>query len=276
MKKDLKMASFRLTQFEELLSAVKKFNIADFSQKTEKARFEEGEGLDRKPDLSDVFETDSKELFIIQRNGAIRKAVIHIVDISGYRLEWGHPKFHVYCCQKIEEMRQNKRRHRLKASSRADGRFYLIKKSQKGYEPLDICGHCLNLYNKEFKTSHTKKSFPLKSYLERKMRGKTKTAFQDFSLDHGAIPSRYAKSWQKISNYVRQQAKYICSSCFGDFSANKCRRFLHTHHADGDKRNNLPENLKALCIKCHSEEHNHGHIKSLPEYKEYLESGCPK
>lgn len=31
------------------------------------------------------------------------------------------------------------------------------------------------------------------------------------------------------------------------------------------------ENLRVLCIRCHSEQPNHGHMRSLPQYKAFLE-----
>ena len=104
--------SIHLTQFEELISSIKKYGVFDFSKKTDIQReieqFTEGKGLDS--DLSDVFHTNKEELFTVLKDGSIRKTVIHIVDISSWRENWGYPRFHIYNCEKIKEMKQKKKR----------------------------------------------------------------------------------------------------------------------------------------------------------------------
>ena len=259
--------NIQLTQFEKLKEAIQKYGVLDFSKqieiKEEIKRFEEGEGLDI--DLSDVFSTDNKELFTILKDGSIRKTIIHIVDISSRRDNWGYPKFHIYFCGTIEEMQNKGRKHRYRVSGRKDGQFYLIKKYKEGYETLDICSHCLKLYNNQFTSDKRKQNFSVKEYIEQPT---IHSEFSDIELDLCSVPNSYVKEWPKISKYMKKRSEYICSSCGRDFS--KFKSFLHTHHIDANKRNNTRENLKVLCIECHSKEYNHGHIKQTPRYKEYL------
>ena len=263
----------KITQFDDLLIAVKKFGVSRFlDTKIVKERKQfKNEGLDI--DLSDVFSTNKGELFIILKNGSIRKAIIHIVDISSYKKERNHkyPKFHIYSCKTIEEMKSKNKKHRYKASSRQDGLFYLIKKEKKWYEALEICQNCLTLYNSHFKVQKTKKNFPLQGYIKKPIRH---SWFADISIDHCTVPNSYTKSWQAISQIIKKQYNYLCSTCSRDFSTPECKKFLHTHHINADKRDNNRENLKVLCIECHSKEHNHSHIKQSREYKEYLKSHC--
>ena len=91
------------------------------------------------------------------------------------------------------------------------------------------------------------------------------------------IPRLYTKDWNKISKKRKEQVGYKCEACGVNFSLKKdCQKFLHTHHIDADKSNNIRENLKVLCIECHSKEHNHSHIKHNKQYKEWLKSPCFK
>ncbi len=65
----------------------------------------------------------------------------------------------------------------------------------------------------------------------------------------------YHPSWRQISLSVRKRAKWRCELCD---AANKSlnwrtgkRVVLTVHHIDGDKKNNSPLNLIALCQRCH-------------------------
>ena len=251
----------------KLKEAIQKYGVLNFSKqieiKEEIKRFEEGEGLDI--DLSDVFSTDNEELFTILKDGSIRKTIIHIVDISHWWREDSVPKFHIYSCSTIKDMEDQGRKHRYRVSGRKDGQFYLIKKYKEGYETLDICFNCLKLYNNQFTSDKTKQNFSVKKYIEQPI---THSEFSNIELDLCSVPNSYVKEWPNISKYMKKRSEYICSSCGRDFS--KFKSFLDTHHINADKRNNTKDNLKVLCIECHSEEYNHGHITQTLRYKKYL------
>ena len=259
--------SIQLNQFKELLSAVKKFEVINFDE----IEFEKGEGLDI--DLSDIFSTNKKELFVILKNGSIKKAIIHIVDISSYRENWGYPKFHIYECEKIKEMQTKGKKHRYKASRGKNNKFYLIKKDKQWNETLEICSYCLNQYNNQYNSNKTKQSFPLNSWIQNQM---SNSKLPKVELDICTVPNHYTENWPKISKKRKQQEQYICQICSKDFSDKECKKFLHVHHVDTDKRNNTSENLKVLCIECHCKEHNHEHMKQNFMYKEWLRSKCFK
>lgn len=256
--------------FNDLLLAVKKFNGITLSE-TKEIKKLETEGLDT--DISDVFSTDKEHLFVILKNGFIKKAVIHIVDISSWRAEWGYPRFHIYSCEKIKEMQQMKKHHRYRASSRKDGKFYIIKESEKGDKALSICSFCLQKYNAQYDCKETKQTFPLKNYIEHPI---NHSRFSNIPLDDCTIPNTYVPDWPTISKKIKERAKYICSLCDKDFSHPECQLFLDTHHVNSNKKDNTPENLQVLCIQCHSEQHNHSHIKTTDRYRKYLKSPCHK
>ena len=259
--------SIQLNQFKELLSAVKKFEVINFDE----TKFEKGEGLDI--DLSDIFSTNKGELFVILKNGSIRKAIIHIVDISSWLEKWGSPRFHIYECKKIKEMQTQGKNHRYKASRGKNNKFYLIKKDKQWYETLKICYHCLNQYNDQHNSNETKQSFPLNEWIENPM---SASQLPKVELDICTVPNRYTENWPKISRKLKEQEQYFCQECGKDFSDKECKKFLHVHHMDADKRNNTRENLKVLCIECHCKEHNHKHMKQSSMYKEWLRSKCFK
>ena len=254
----------RLTQFEELWKSVNKYNIHKITN-TEIKEFEKGQGIDITP--NDIFHTTDGELFTILTDGSIRKTMIHIVDISFYKKDWGEPRFHIYQCEKIEEMIERGRRHRYRASSRMDGKLHLIKGKEEWNSFLEICSHCLKLYNERFKQEKTKKSFIIADYINKPIQH---SGFQEIKWDICTIPNTYAGNWSKISKKRKEMCNYVCEKCHEDLSRKNLKRFLHTHHIDANKQNNTLGNLKVLCIKCHAEEYNHGHIKNTIQYEEYL------
>lgn len=195
-----------------------------------------------------------------------------LISLAGERIG-GYPRFHTYYCKKIEEMHNQGRKHRYKASGKKDGKFFLIKEKEEWYEALNICSYCLTLYNQQFKSDKTKKNFPYEEWITSSV---CDPNLPKVELDFCTIPNCYTDSWSQISNKRKEQEKYKCQNCYKNFEEKICRKFLQTHHIDANKRNNTKENLKVLCIACHSKEPYHGHIKQNPVYKEWLKSKCFK
>ena len=76
--------------------------------------------------------------------------------------------------------------------------------------------------------------------------------------------------WQDYSWLYRHVRGWQCEEC--QLSLNLDRQYLHTHHISGTQHND-PNDLKALCIACHSEQPgtNHEKLKSLKDYREFKE-----
>ena len=76
--------------------------------------------------------------------------------------------------------------------------------------------------------------------------------------------------WAEYSRWYRGQQAWTCEEC--RISLNDDRQYLHTHHIWGTQHND-PQDLKALCIACHSEQLgvNHRALKQASEYQGFME-----
>lgn len=259
-----------LTKFKTLNEAITRYGVVDFLKSEIKKQIKKFKSQGIEVELSEVFHTNQSELFTILEDGSIHKAIIHIVDITNW---WGDqlPKFHIFNCRTVRDMKSNNKGHRYRASQRTDGLFYIIKyinQERKNYENLDICSNCSPEYNGQFKSNRIVSNFSIKEYLNKPIKH---TEFEDVKLDICTIPKTYSSKWSDISKYMKKNKKYICQKCFFDCSRGSFKRFLHVHHKNADKSNNSRDNLEVLCIECHANEHNHSHIKNLPDYTEYLQ-----
>ena len=75
--------------------------------------------------------------------------------------------------------------------------------------------------------------------------------------------------WDYKSREYKGSELWVCELCLTDFSKNK--RFLHTHHLNGNNSDDKKENLISLCFACHAEMDGHSFMKRKPDYKEALE-----
>ena len=61
---------------------------------------------------------------------------------------------------------------------------------------------------------------------------------------------KYPAKWTEIARKVKSLAGWKCKMCktFNDRSSGFA---LTVHHIDGDRENNKPRNLVAVCQRCH-------------------------
>jgi 5-methylcytosine-specific restriction endonuclease McrA len=247
----------KITDFSELWRAVNKIKI-DIIAKTE---------IKLDTDLSDVYPSKEGELYTVLKDGTIRKTIVHICYIKPYQGEYKLPKFHIFECNTLENMRKNNRGHRYKKASRTDGQFWMIKATVGEYDSLALCHYCKNQYNNIYSDNVSVNTFNIKSYLDTPIQHIQPYITNE--LDMTTIPSSYADNWSDISKERKQYYKWVCQECFCDL--NDYKKYLHTHHVNADTNNNEYENLKVLCIECHAKEFQHGHIRQSPEYHKFLQ-----
>ena len=65
-----------------------------------------------------------------------------------------------------------------------------------------------------------------------------------------APPHDYPDHWDAIALAAKCRARWCCEHC-GHYHSPATGHTLTVHHLDGDKRNCTPENLVALCQRCH-------------------------
>ena len=242
------------TDFSELRSVVEEMKI-NVAAETEIRSFKT-KGL--KTDLSDVYPGPNNELFTKLKDGSIRKCIVHICDITSWPVDYGLPKFHIFECTTLSEMRENSRQHRYRKASRNDGKFWVIRGQEKSYAILNICFNCLKLYNHVYFENENVGNFNIKNYIQQP--SKHSEPYITVASDMATIPKRYAGNWKEISTKMKEQCNWMCQVCFCDLSDNK--KYLHTHHINADISNNDYENLKVVCIECHAKEFNHDHLKT--------------
>lgn len=261
----------KLTKFETLWSAVNTYELDKIAQ-TEVKIFCEA-GLDT--DLSDIFYVDGG-LVTVLKDGTVRKTIVYISEIKRWSLDTygNYPKFHISNCQTLVQMKNGGKIDRYKKTLRSDGKFLMVvsgnQTSETRYVPLEICGNCLYQYNGRFDTRYSKRTFNIKEYIKKPMSINDFTDLSNcyFEDDLETVPQFYAHNWHEISNELKKVKNYTCQICA--INLEKEKKYLHTHHVDSNPSNNIMSNLKVLCIECHSNEFNHGHIKQNVNYQAFL------
>lgn len=171
-------------------------------------------------------------------------------------------KFHVAECSTLEAMRSKGRFERYVVTNDMSGVFDVsgidpLSGYREGKAALCVCKNCLKILNYQgYQQGGRGKGAIFKDFtLER--------FFKTYSTRFRSLPNRftdrggsYSEDWQQQSRQFRAGRNWTCESCRVNLADE--RRLLHSHHVDGNKRNNESSNLKALCADCHRKQPMHG------------------
>lgn len=143
-----------------------------------------------------------------------------------------YPKAHIRKCQTIRTFIEREQYEEKYIISRTKYAKIINIQTQKTEKKiLNICKHCLQEIQNDFKNIKTTSDFE-KHYTPR-------------TTDNG-----YTSDWIIVSENYRRGKNWKCEKCGIDL--NRHRNLLHVHHKNRIKTDNREENLIALCVKCHA------------------------
>jgi hypothetical protein len=155
---------------------------------------------------------------------------------------WGKsPSLHIDFCDNVIK---------LKGKMRATNSPYVTYYSRDNRivyqnQRLNICKKCLSLFRNKTSVLLTGRSFDdFILSIEEDETLKCTTSGQD----------GYSANWKQISRSLRESRNYTCETCGYKLTDPRLSKFIQTHHINSfQKLNNRKDNLKCLCVKCHSE-----------------------
>ncbi len=207
------------------------------------------------------------------------RVLIYIRDVHGYGGSITEPRYHFSSCRTVHGMHQAGRLRRFVVCNKQDGVFTLNvfehKRHTEENRRLSVCQNCLD----ETAFDGFTYRLPAQKRQEKVTKFTPKHFFDLYpSSLHTRVPAynwenspldTYTEDFPARSRELRETARWKCEECKRDFSEHKLRRFLHVHHL-GLKSDNRDESLRVLCMGCHAEQPNHGHMKRLAAFQQFL------
>lgn len=175
-------------------------------------------------------------------------------------------KFHVADCSKLDDMRKIKRFNRYKATYNTSGIFEIFGTSFSSGQnciqeiELHVCKLCLGHLNYQGYKSGGVKSKIYNEFSISEFLSAYSTLFKNMPDRRDMVDEAgYSDDWSQISLHYRTSKNFTCESCHVCLTAQK--NLLHTHHINGNKRQNVAPNLMALCIDCHRKQPHHEYMR---------------
>jgi hypothetical protein len=182
--------------------------------------------------------------------------------------------YHTHKCLSVTQMLESKTPRIFKINNRKDGKFHYTFFDKKGSpvyinedQSMNICRTCLGKYIKQTVTDYHVQTFDLEQFSKH-------SAFFGFDTDEMEKGRPFRASyegrvWDKVSREVKVAGNFTCTSC--GFKANNIdsKRFIHVHHTNRGRKAHYEDVVQLLCIKCHSDEPGHEHMKQWREYQQF-------
>jgi hypothetical protein len=206
------------------------------------------------------------------------RVLLYIRDVKNYGGRSFTPRFHLTFCNTLRTKQRDQQMSKYVVATRNDGQF-LVNTNEGNVAPslmrLVVCQNCLaDIAWKGFnmsqpRSSRTKQAdeFTLKEYF-------TKYQRDLFGLkpEHDSDTSprnEYPPDWPAISAAVKTRQGNRCESCTRHLLGADSR-YLHAHHINGRRDESHEANLRVLCVKCHADQPDHGHLKSSVDYVNFI------
>lgn len=199
-------------------------------------------------DLRNNIEFTDDGIFLINPEDGSRQQIF--LYKRNYHLEiYGKPRFHIRKCPTIESFIESgifRREYR-----RANTENVMVCDMDDSYkdkqiENLPLCQHCARMVAEEFRNMRS-------SDFVRILREADEASEEDVRDSIEVDIFGYTKNWENVSKAYRETRNYTCEGCGVHIDDPYDRHFMHVHHINGDKTNNRTNNLKCLCIRCHSQ-----------------------
>ena len=162
-----------------------------------------------------------------------------------YHLDkYGKPRFHIYNCETIQDFQLSGNFHSQYRWANSEivpvidmDDMYI----DKQMDNLPLCRYCENILLQKQKHTYFDNNDFVKSL---------KNVISSDKMDVDIFG--YVRDWEDISRLYREKMDYTCERCGVHIEDPFDQRYIHCHHKNGDKTNNLDDNLECLCIDCHS------------------------
>lgn len=223
---------------------------------------------------SEVKVTKSNLLYKEYPDGRRDLVLMHIFTYSDHE-----PKFHFADCRTLVDQRNNNGFKRYVETQRTDGLFdvdyngsLIGMEKGKQVKRLKVCQNCLLCVNyKGFGIANINKTQIVEEFdVEEFFRTYTVSLFSENAIPYYLAKSnQYPSNWSSLSKEMRKKAGWECSQCEINLSHPNYHKFLDVHHIDRQKFNNVPSNLKVLCIKCHALQPGHERMRVSDRYNSF-------
>ncbi len=212
--------------------------------------------------------TSHNDSTLIYKN---KRVLIHIRDSLKHV-----PRFHIANCSTLLEMKSNGRFARYVASEREDGNFFVRMNGRElAKMKLPVCQNCLEKlswkgFSKDVMNSRTRQEVVDTFSIQEFFKNYPHSLHPEIPAHNSvtAPANEYPLNWDEISSSLRQQLGFVCQSC-NLVVGEAYKRYLHVHHINGVKKDCRQENLRCLCVACHSKQPMHENLKNSSDLIEF-------